>query len=178
VALYLEVVPPKAVEIGTYNISIQVVSDSGAAYLMNLKATIVGSYGLALEPSTLLTSVTSGEATTLTAKVTNTGHTPVTSVSLNIEAPDGWDSSISPVRKELLEASESTTFTIVIKTPEDAVAGDYMVTLTGLSDQIESDSVQLRVTVTAPTSWGLLGIGVAVIMVIALLLVFMKFRRR
>ncbi len=178
VALYLEVIPPKAVEVGTYTIPIQVLSDSGATYLMNLKVTIVGSYGLKLEPSTLLTSVTSGEATTLTAKVTNTGHTPVTSISLNVEAPNGWDSSISPVRKELLEASESTTFTIVIKTPEDAVAGDYMVTLTGLSDQIESDSVQLRVTVTTPTSWGLLGVGVAVIMVIALLLVFMKFRRR
>ncbi|MBO3802757.1 MAG: hypothetical protein JTT11_02620, partial [Candidatus Brockarchaeota archaeon] len=94
------------------------------------------------------------------------------------EGPDGWDSSITPVMTELLEASESSTFTVAVKTPEDAVAGDYMITLTGLSDQVESDVVQVRVTVTTPTSWGLMGIGVAAAMITALLVVFMKFRRR
>ncbi|MBO3803848.1 MAG: hypothetical protein JTT11_08295, partial [Candidatus Brockarchaeota archaeon] len=71
--LYLEIVPPKAVEVGTYNIPVLVTSDSGATYAIDLKATIVGSYDLTLKSSTLLTSVTSGATTTFTATVTNTG---------------------------------------------------------------------------------------------------------
>jgi len=67
-----------------------------------------------------------------------------------------------------------------VKTPDNTVAGDYLLTLKGLSDQVESDEVQIRVTATAPTSWGLIGIGIgiAAVMVVALIVVFKKFRRR
>ena len=131
-----------------------------------------------MEPSTLLTSVTTGSSVTFTAKITNTGYTSVTSVSLGINVPSGWDSSITPIRVESLKPQESYTFSAIVNTPGDTVAGDYLITLTGLSDQIKSDSVQVRVTATTSTSWGLIGVGVAAVMVIALLFVFMKFRRR
>ncbi|MGQ9515028.1 MAG: COG1470 family protein [Thermoproteota archaeon] len=176
--LYLEVVPPNTVEVGTYTIPVQVKTESGTTYEIDLKATIIGSYSLRLSPSTLLTSVTSSASTTFTVKVTNDGHTSITGVRLNVEVPDGWDSSISPVSVALLEPSGSSTFTLIVNTPADAVAGDYMITLTGLSDQVKSDAVQVRVTVTAPTSWGYMGVGIAVLMIIALVIVFMKFRRR
>ncbi|MEM2997213.1 MAG: hypothetical protein QXK52_06855, partial [Candidatus Bathyarchaeia archaeon] len=70
------------------------------------------------------------------------------------------------------------SFNIVLKTAGDTVAGDYMVTLKGLSDQASSDPVQVRVTATVPTSWGLIGVGVAAFMVILLFLAFRRFRRR
>ncbi|RLI06672.1 hypothetical protein DRO22_00335 [Candidatus Bathyarchaeota archaeon] len=131
-----------------------------------------------MEPSTLLTSVTAGGSTTFTVKITNIGHTPVTSISLNIALPEDWESSVTPVQVDSLKPRESFTFNVAINTPEDTVAGDYLITLTGLSDQVQSDEVQVRITVTAPTSWGLIGLGLAVVMVIVLVLVFIKFKRR
>ena len=177
--LIVEATPPSTVNISTYTIPVQIKSERGVVYAeMNLRATIIGSYELTLEPSTLLTSVTAGGSMTFTAKITNTGHTVVTGVSLDVDLPEEWDFSVTPAQVESLKPRESFTFTIVINTPEDTVAGDYLVTLTGVSDQIESDQVQVRVTVTSPTSWGLIGIGLAVAMVIVLMLIFMKFKRR
>jgi len=177
--LILKATPPSTVSIGTYTIPVRIRSEEGVIYAeMNLKATIIGSYELSLEPSTLLTSVTAGGSITFTAKITNIGHTAVTGVSLNLDIPEEWDSSITPPQIELLKPREAYTFTAVISTPEDTVAGDYLITLTGLSDQVQSDQVQVRITVTAPTSWGLIGIGVAAAMIVALVLVFIKFKRR
>jgi len=177
--LIIEVTPPSTVNIGSYTIPVQVRSETGVVYTeTELKATIIGSYALGLEPSTLLTSVTTGGSTTFSAEITNAGHTSVTVVSLDVETPEGLESSITPTQVELLKPRESLTFNVLVKASEDTVAGDYLITLTALSDQVESDSVQVRVTVTAPTSWGMIGVGVAVVIVIALLFVFMKFKRR
>jgi uncharacterized membrane protein len=177
--LVIEATPPSAANISTYQIPVQIKSENGDIYAeMNLKATIVGSYALGLETSTLLTSITAGGTTSFTAKVTNTGQSSVTGVSLNVEVPTNWDSSISPTKVDVLGPSESYTFSVVITAPGDTVTGDYMVTLKGLSDQVQSDQVQVRNTVTTSTEWGLYGIGVAAIFIVALVLVFMKFRRR
>ena len=177
--LVVEATPPSAANFSAYQIPVQIKSESGDIYAeMNLKATIVGSYALSLEPSTLLTSVTTGSSVTFTAKITNTGYTPVTGLKVGVNVPSGWDSSITPVQVEALNPSASYTFTLVATAPGDTVAGDYMVTLTALSDQVNSDAVQVRVTASTPTSWGLIGVGVAVVMVVALLIVFIKFRRR
>jgi len=177
--LIIEATPPSTVNMGAYIIPVQVKSETGAIYKeIELRATIVGSYALSLEPSTLLTSVTTGGSTMFTAKVTNTGYSSVTGVRVSVEAQSEWESSITPIQVESLKPNEFFTFTLVVTTPGDTVAGDYLITLTGLSDQVESDPVQVRVTATAPTSWGLIGIGLAVVMVVALLFVFIKFRRR
>jgi uncharacterized membrane protein len=177
--LVVDATPPSTVDIGTYTIPVLVRSEEGAIYEeMELRATIVGSYNLRLELSTLLTSVTAGGSTSFTARVTNTGQTSVTGISLDIDVPTDWEFSSSPIRVDLLEPRESYTFNVAVETTEDTVAGDYMITLAGLSDQVDSDQVQVRITVTTPTSWILYGVGVAVISVVALVLVFMKFKRR
>jgi len=177
--LVFEVTPPSTANLGSYAVPVQVESEDGAIRIrLELKATITGSYALSMEPSTLLTSATVGGSTTFTARITNVGQTPVTALRLNVDAPEGWETSITPAQVESLKPRESFTFTIVVETPDDTVAGDYLLTLKGLSDQVESDEVQIRVTATAPTSWGLIGIGIAAVMVVALIVVFKKFRRR
>jgi len=177
--LVFEVTPPSTANIGSYAIPVQVESEDGAIRIrLELKATITGSYVLNLEPSTLYTDATVGGSTTFTTRITNTGQTPVTNLMINIDAPEEWKTSVTPVQVESLKPLESTTFTIVVETPDDTVAGDYLLTLMGLSDQVESDEVQVRVTATAPTSWGLIGIGIAAVVVVVLIVVFKKFRRR
>jgi uncharacterized membrane protein len=177
--LIIEVTPPSTVNVGAYTISIQVKAETGETYVeTELKATIAGSYTLKLETSTLLTSVVTGGSVTFTAKITNTGYTSVTTVGLDVGAPTDWGASIIPTQVESLKPTESSTFTVVLKTAENTVAGDYLITLTGLSDQVESSTVQVRITASASTSWGLIGIGIAAVIIVALVIVFMKFRRR
>jgi len=177
--LVFEVTPPSTANLGSYAVPVQVESEDGAIRIrLELKAIITGSYDLSLEPSTLYTDATVGGSTTFTAKITNTGQTPVSVLRLNVDAPQEWETSVNPAQVESLKPRESFTFTIVVETPDDTVAGDYLLTLKGLSDQVESDEVQIRMTATAPTSWGLIGIGIAAVMVVALIVVFKKFRRR
>jgi uncharacterized membrane protein len=139
---------------------------------------ISGSYNLRLTTSTLLTSATVGSSTTFTATLSNTGQTSITGLRLSVDVPDEWEASVSPTQVESLKSRESYTFTVVVDTPADAVAGDYLLTVKGLSDQIESDEVQVRVETTASTSWGLVGIGIAAVAIVALIIVFKTFRRR
>ncbi len=177
--LVIEATPPSTVNIGEYSIPVRVISERGVKYAeIGLKATIVGSYSLGVEASTLLTSLSVGGSTSLRATVTNKGYTTLTGVRLSVEAPSGWEASVTPTMVEALKPRESYSFNIVLKTSGDTVAGDYMVTLKGLSDQASSDPVQVRVTATVPTSWGLIGLGVAAFMVIMLFFAFRRFRRR
>lgn len=177
--LIIEASPPSTVNVGEYAIPVRVISERGVKYAeIGLKATIVGSYSLGVEASTLLTSVQVGGSTTLRATVTNKGYTTLTGLRLSVEIPSGWEVSVTPTMLEALRPRESYSFNIVLKTAGDTVAGDYMVTLKGLSDQASSDPVQVRVTATVPTSWGLIGVGVAAFMVILLFLAFRRFRRR
>jgi uncharacterized membrane protein len=53
-----------------------------------------------------------------------------------------------------------------------------MITLRAQSDQVNSNDVQLRVTTSAPTSWGFIGVGVALVVIVALVVMFRRFSRR
>jgi uncharacterized repeat protein (TIGR01451 family) len=177
-SLYLEETPPTSVTTGSYTIPVQVETSTGAIYILDLTTTIVGSYDISIVPSTLLTDVVSGQSATFTVQVTNTGHTTISGVTVSTSVPTDWSSSLTPVSRDLLQPQESYTFTEVVTTTSDTAAGDYLVTLKAVSDQITSDAVQVRVTVTTPTSWGLWGFGVAIAMVVILAIVFLRLRRR
>ncbi len=178
-SLELEVAPPSVVGTGNYPIVILAESDEGGiSELIELKANIVGSYELEIELSTLYTSITTGASTTFTTEVTNTAQSPVTTLYIEADAPEEWDVSITPVQIATLGPRETAPFTIVTKIPTDTVAGDYLITLKALSDQVESEEAQLRITTKASTSWGFIGLGVSGVVIIGLIVVFMKFKRR
>ena len=110
--------------------------------------------------------------------VANAARRELTLTTLSTRVPEEWDVSITPVQVASLAPRESSTFNIMAKTPADTVAGDYIITLKALSDQVKSEETQLRVTAQASTSWGLLGFGVAGVAIVSLVIVFMKFKRR
>ncbi len=145
---------------------------------IELKATVVGSHDVELELSTLYTTITIGDSVEFSVEVTNAGLSPLTFLYLETAVPADWDVTVSPSQLASLDPRASTTFTISAETPSDTVAGDYIVTVQVLSDQAESEEANLRVTAQASTSWGFLGIGLAVIAVIGLALVFTRFKRR
>lgn len=177
--LNLEVNPPSNVERGEYPIVIQAESEDGTlSDDIILSAAVTGAYDLELELSTLYTTMTIGDSVEFTVEVTNTGHSPLTSLYLDAAVPDDWDVTATPSQVASLEIMESTQFIIVTETPTDTVAGDYIITVQALSDQAESDDADLRVTAKASTSWGFIGIGMALVVIIGLVIAFTRFKRR
>ena len=155
ISLKFEVTPPSIVDVGSNSVVFAAMTENGVVLKqIDLGVNIVGSYKLGLEPSTLYTTVNTGSSTSFTVKVTNTGQSPVTTLSLNVAAPDGWSVSVTPVQVTSLASKDSYTFNVVTQIPDSTVAGDYMVTLTAQSDQVNSAETQLRVTTSASTSWG------------------------
>lgn len=177
--LNLEVESPSNVELGEYSIVIQAESEDGTlSDEIVLSATVTGAYDVELELSTLYTTITIGACIEFTVEVTNMGHSPLTSLYLDAAVPDDWDVTATPSQVASLDPRESTRFTIVMETPTDTVAGDYLITVQALSDQAESDEADLRVTAKASTSWGFIGIGLALVVLIGLVIAFTRFKRR
>ncbi|MFA5364424.1 MAG: NEW3 domain-containing protein [Candidatus Bathyarchaeia archaeon] len=177
--LIVEVTPPSTVSLDIYSMPLRIMSENGDILAeTELKSTITGSFDLRLSLSTLLSSTVSGESTSFTASVINTGYSTQTVIGLKYEAPEGWEVKITPSQVDVLRPQEPTTFNVEIKTPSDTVAGDYIVTLRGFSDQFESLPSQLRVSINASTSWGIFGFGIAIVIIVLLVLVFRKFKRR
>ncbi|MDH5362956.1 MAG: NEW3 domain-containing protein, partial [Aigarchaeota archaeon] len=177
--LQLEVTPPRTVETGEYPIIVYTESDDGLiTKQIDLKVNVVGSYEMDLELSTLYKTLTIGESVEFTAKVTNQGNSPITTIYLDTVVPEDWETTTTPAQVSTLAPRESVTFTVVADTPADTVAGDYLLTVQALSDQTESEEVDLRATAKASTSWGFIGIGLAVVAVIGLIIAFTRFKRR
>ena len=110
--------------------------------------------------------------------VADAGRRELILTTLSARAPEERDVPMTPVQVASLAPRESSTFNITAKTPADTVAGDYIITLKALSDQVESEETQLRATAQASTSWGPIGFGVAGVAIRSLVTVFMKFKRR
>jgi uncharacterized membrane protein len=72
---------------------------------------------------------------------------------------------------------ESADIVATITPAGNAVAGDYVVTLSARSDDAD-DEMQVRTTVETSTIWGLVGIALIGLVLIGLALVFRRFGRR
>ncbi|OGD47887.1 hypothetical protein A3K69_06140 [Candidatus Bathyarchaeota archaeon RBG_16_57_9] len=174
----LRVTPPNSVETGVYVLLASVASDDGAETILPFNVNVAGSYELSLELSTLYRTTTIGEALSFTAKVTNDGQSPVTTAYLDVTLPGDWEATITPAQVSSLAPRASTTFTVEVSTPADTVAGDYLVSVKAYSDQLESSSIDLRVTAQASSTWGYVGFGLVAVAVIGVYFGFRKFKRR
>ena len=174
----LMVTPPNSVETGAYVLVASVASDDGTETLLSFNINVAGSYELKLELSTLYKTVTIGDKLTYTAKVTNNGQSPVTTIYLEAALPDKWEATITPAQVSSLAPRASVTFTIEVSTPADTLAGDYMLTMKAYSDQLESSEIDLRVTAQASSTWGFIGFGLVAVAIVGVYFGFKRFKRR
>jgi uncharacterized repeat protein (TIGR01451 family) len=174
----LKVTPPNSVETGVYVLVASVASDDGAETTLPFNINVAGSYQLGLELSTLYKTVTIGQTLSFTAKVTNGGQSPVTTVYLEAALPSDWEATITPTQVSSLAARGSATFTVEVTTPADTVAGDYLLTVKAYSDQLESDEIDLRVTTQASNTWGYIGFGLVLVAIVGVYFGFKRFKRR
>ncbi len=174
----ITVTPPSGVEAGSYDISCAAVSASDTLST-DLSVVITGSYSLEMStPGGLLSAdIEGGKSTDLTLTLTNTSNTDLQNVNLTSSAPDGWTVEFSQSTVELLEAGATAEVTATVTASEDALSGDYVVTMTA-SNSEASDTAEFRMSVQTSTVWGVVGVALILVVIGGLAWVFHKYGRR
>jgi uncharacterized repeat protein (TIGR01451 family) len=171
---------PDGIEAGDYPINVQAVGPDSTAEI-ELTAKVVGSFDLEVttQSGVLNTSGNAGSTIDQTIVVQNTGSAPLENVQLSGTAPSGWTITFDPPALNVPSGAEQNTATSVahIVPSGDAIAGDYQVKVRAQND-LANGEADLRVTVETSLLWGIIGLGLIVLVVIGLAYVFRRYGRR
>jgi uncharacterized membrane protein len=118
-----------------------------------------------------------GKSTNITFVVTNNGSAPATKVGVTAFPPSNWKMEFDPKTIDKIEPNGKVNVTATITPAEKAVAGDYMTTVTATTEG-SSANADYRVTVTTSTLWGIIGIAIIAIALLAVLGAVSRFGRR
>lgn len=169
--------PPDNVTAGTYPIQLAV-SGGGQEASAEFTAEVTGTTQIELTTPNdrLNASGGAGSATRLPLVVNNTGTAPATGVTFSASPPSGWEVTFEPESVDV-PPQQAARVTAIITPADDAVTGDYVVTLTADNDGRQS-SAEIRFTVETSTWWGLVGILLLVVVAAGLWYVFRTYGRR
>lgn len=175
----VEVKPFSEIAAGDYPIN--VLAQGGEAQSqVTLTAEVTGQPQLALtEPDGRLSGQAYvGDTTPLQLVVQNNGSAAAHNIQLSANPPSGWDVQFQPKQIPQLEAGKQVDVTANIKPADQAVAGDYVVTVKANSEEVPAKSTDFRITVLTSTLWGIVGIGLIAVAVVVVGLAVMRFGRR
>lgn len=177
-SLDITATPPAGVKAGEYPITITAASPSDQA-TADLKAIVTGSYQITMSARNDIwnTTATAGQDSPFYVTVTNSGSAPLQNVTLSSTKPQNWAVTFNPATIAQLDPGASREVAMVTKPATNAIAGDYMLTVTSSNTQATLDR-DVRVQVSTPTLWGWAGIVVLVVVIGGLLGLFMKLGRR
>jgi uncharacterized membrane protein len=163
---------------GKYPIHVEA-AGGGQNAAIDLTANIVGSVKLALSTpdDRLNADGHAGQATKIPLTVTDDGSAPLTGLTLKGSAPSGWDVAFDPATVPEVDPGAPATVTAIVTPADDAVTGDYVVTLSA-SGMGRSDSSDIRFTVHTSAAWGVVGIIVILAALGGLGWVFRQYGRR
>ncbi|MBI4526017.1 MAG: hypothetical protein HY695_19645 [Deltaproteobacteria bacterium] len=147
----------------------------------NLKVTLKGSPDLRIgtRAETLNTSLTAGKRTPVEILVGNAGTAPVRNLTfVASKKPEKWTVEFKPDKVDVINPGEVREIKIELLAPPRTIAGDYLISFTPNSPDTAAKPVEFRVTVSTPTLWGWLGVGIVAAVVLGLGVVFVRLGRR
>ncbi|HEX2140996.1 MAG TPA: NEW3 domain-containing protein, partial [Candidatus Limnocylindria bacterium] len=153
--LELTATPPVQATAGAYPLVVEAVAGEHRA-ATELAVEVTGSLELRLTtPDEVLnTTANAGSTRDFDILVVNEGSSPLDGVSLSGRWPTEWDVTFEPATIEALPPGESATATARITPSGNAVAGDYVVTLSAQTEGVD-ESMEVRVTIETPPIWGI-----------------------
>jgi uncharacterized membrane protein len=119
-----------------------------------------------------------GEQTPLKLTVQNNGSAPAHNITLTASPPNGWKVELDPKNIAELGAGKQLEVTANVQPAEQALAGDYMVTMRAQPEEGAAKSADFRITVLTSTMWGAAGVGLIGVAVVVVGLAVMRFGRR
>ena len=162
----VSVTPPKDATSGEYPILVRISSGESKAEA-KLMVVLTGIYKLeAATPTGILsTDAVTGKPTTVSLLVKNTGSAVNRNISLSSFKPGNWKVEFKPEKFEALEPNQLKQVEATITPAATALVGDYSVGLMVDGEKSSSKTVEMRVTVKAPTAWGWIGVGLIAVVI-------------
>jgi uncharacterized repeat protein (TIGR01451 family) len=147
---------------------------------LDLTAEVTGQYTLGVSgpDGRLSGNANAGKATTFQVVINNTGTAPAQGIELSATAPSGWTVSFDPKVIDEIPAGNQITATANLTPSNQAVAGDYIVTVNAKTVDGATKSADFRITVSTSTLWGVAGIALIAIAVGVVALAVTRFGRR
>lgn len=174
----MEVIPARTVAAGRYPVGFRV-SGNGQSESTELSVELAGEPQIAIvgPQERLSGEAVAGEESSFTFTLVNTGSAPATDLEMSATPPSGWNVAFEPEAIATLAPNASGEVNVRITPSEQAIAGDYMVTVRTSGGPV-SDDVRFRVTVRTATLWGAVGLGVIAIAALILGGAVMRYGRR
>jgi uncharacterized membrane protein len=162
----VSVTPPKDTTAGEYPVLVRITSGEAKAEA-KLMVVLTGIYKLdAATPSGILSvEAVTGKPTTVSLLVKNTGSAVNRNVNLSSFKPENWKVEFKPEKLEALEPGQLKQIEATVTPAATALVGDYSVGLMVDGEKSSSKTVEMRVTVKAPTAWGWIGVGLIAVVI-------------
>jgi uncharacterized membrane protein len=160
----VSVSPNRDATSGEYPILVRISAGDSKADVP-LRVVLTGIYKLdAATPSGILSAeAVTGQPTTVSLVVKNTGSATNRNISLSSFKPENWKVEFKPEKIEALEPGAFKQVDATITPATTSLVGDYSVGLSADGERGSSKTVEMRVTVKAPTTWGWIGVGLIVL---------------
>lgn len=175
----ISVNPPDRTQAGEYPITVRAVGE-GVDARLELTAVVTGQARLTVTgPDGRLSGrVTGGETTDLNILVVNDGSAPASNIELAASAPRQWNVEFEPQLIEQLQPGEQAEVTANITPADNAVAGDYMMTVRANPENGSQSSAEFRLTLETSTQWGIVGLVLIAAALAVVALAVSRFGRR
>ena len=98
-------------------------------------------------------------------------------VNLTSTAPTGWNVSFDTPTIEVVEAGSTVEVTAHVTPSEDALTGDYVLTMRASTSET-SDSAEFRVSVETSMVWGVVAVVILAAVLGVIGWIFRKYGRR
>ncbi len=177
--LSIEVQAYTEVPAGTYEIGVLAQGGEARAATI-LTAEVTGQPELSISgvDGRLSGQAYAGRESSLKIVIQNTGTAPARGVQLSASQPSGWSVTFDPEEIPELPSGSEVEVTAKIRPSEQAVAGDYVVTVRAYPEDGSSESAEFRITVRTSTLWGVVGVALIAVAVFVVGLAVTRFGRR
>jgi uncharacterized membrane protein len=178
-SMAVEVKPYLLAEPGRYPLKVKVSSPEAKAEA-EIMVVLTGTYKLDAGTANGLLSLREayqGKEANLSFYVKNTGSAKQNNVKFLSFKPENWKVEFKPERIETLAPGELKQVEVTITPADEALVGDYSVTLS-IEGEKATKNLEFRVPVKASTAWGIIGLGIIVIVVVGLVVLFIRLGRR
>jgi len=161
----LELKAPRDAQAGEYPVLFRANTERAQAEA-RLKVVLTGIYRLdaATPTGRLSMDAVVGKPATTTLLLKNSGSAVNRNIKLSTLAPENWKVEFAPEVIDSLEPGALKQVEAKITPAAQALVGDYSVALTADGEK-SNKTVELRVTVYAPTTWGWIGIGIVAVVI-------------
>lgn len=119
-----------------------------------------------------------GNTTPFKIVLQNTGSASARDIKLNATPPSGWQVTFDPAQVAEVPAGQQVEVTANVQPNGQAVAGDYMLTVSASPSQGAAKTADFRITVLTSTLWGIAGVALIAVAVVVVGIAVTRFGRR